>query len=56
MKKFLITGGAGFIGSCLTKRLINSNNSIFVVDSLTNSSNFSNISNFIKKKKFYLKK
>ena len=34
MKKILITGGAGFIGSHLTKYLLNQGNEIVVLDNL----------------------
>lgn len=33
--KFLITGGAGFIGSHLTEELINTGNQIIVLDNLS---------------------
>jgi UDP-glucose 4-epimerase len=35
MKKYLITGGAGFIGSALAARLINDNNEVYLVDNLS---------------------
>ena len=56
MKRYLITGGAGFIGSCLVRRLAAKSNYICVVDKLSYSSNISNISLELKKKKFSLKK
>ena len=34
MKNFLVTGGAGFIGSSLVKSLIHSSNKITVFDNL----------------------
>jgi len=44
MKKFLITGGAGFIGSSVTRRLIqNSNHSVLVVDKLTYAGNLESL-------------
>ena len=33
--KFLVTGGAGFIGSHLTEELIKQNHSVFIVDDLS---------------------
>ena len=49
MKKYLITGGAGFIGSCLVRRLAKTKNHICIVDNLSYSSNTLNIlSIFIK--------
>ncbi len=56
MKKYLITGGAGFIGSCLVKRLATKSNYVCVVDKLSYSSNISNISSELKKKNVQLKK
>ena len=35
MGNFLVTGGAGFIGSCIARRLINENNDVWVVDNLS---------------------
>ena len=32
MKTYLITGGAGFIGSTLTERLLNEGNKVVVID------------------------
>lgn len=44
MKKFLITGGAGFIGSSVTRRLIqNSDHSVLVVDKLTYAGNLESL-------------
>ena len=34
MKKILITGGAGFVGSHLSKRLLSEGNSIYCLDNL----------------------
>ncbi len=56
MKRYLITGGAGFIGSCLVRRLAAKSNYICVVDKLSYSSNISNISLELKKKKILFKK
>ena len=35
MGNFLVTGGAGFIGSCIARRLINENNNVWVIDNLS---------------------
>ncbi len=56
MKKYLITGGAGFIGSCLVKRLAKKLNHICVVDKLSYSSNKSNILPELKKKNIQFRK
>ena len=45
-KKILITGGAGFIGSHLSKRLLNENNKVICVDNLF-TGNMNNISDLI---------
>ena len=34
MKKYLVTGGAGMIGSNLVKRLVKEGNEVFVIDNL----------------------
>lgn len=54
MKKCLITGGAGFIGSNLVERLINLNYEINVVDNLSTGT-FSNLEQFKNKINFYKK-
>ena len=46
--KFLVTGGAGFIGSNLTKRLVEKGNKVIVVDDL-NTGKISNIQSIIEK-------
>ena len=56
MKRYLITGGAGFIGSCLVRKLAAKSNYICVVDKLSYSSNILNISSELKKKKLFLEK
>ncbi len=56
MKKYLITGGAGFIGSSLVKQLLKKNCKVCIVDNLSYSSNISNISKELKKKNCNLKK
>ena len=34
MKKILITGGAGFLGSVITEKLLNSNHQVTVLDNM----------------------
>jgi UDP-glucose 4-epimerase len=51
MKKFLVTGGAGFIGSHLVKKLVESNCQITVLDDL-NTGKKSNIENLFEKINF----
>ena len=51
MKKIIITGGSGFIGSNLVNFLIKKNYSVVNIDKLTYSSNNYNIK-FLKNKKF----
>ena len=36
--KIVITGGAGFIGSALVKKLLETNNEVIVIDDLSNKS------------------
>lgn len=45
-KRILVTGGAGFIGSHLCKKLLNENNEVICIDNLF-SSNKNNIINFL---------
>jgi UDP-glucuronate decarboxylase len=52
-KRILITGGAGFIGSHLTKLLLESNNEVICVDNFY-TGNKSNISEFLGNKDFEL--
>tara|TARA_B110000438_G_scaffold49109_1_gene49561 strand:- start:4264 stop:5223 length:960 start_codon:yes stop_codon:yes gene_type:complete len=51
--KIVITGGAGFIGSHLTQKLIEENNEVVVLDNLS-TGNKLNLNSFIGKKKFKL--
>jgi nucleoside-diphosphate-sugar epimerase len=37
MKRVLLTGGAGFIGQNLAKRLIKTGNEVIIIDSLSTS-------------------
>lgn len=52
MKKIIITGGAGFIGSALIRYLINKKLTILNLDKLTYSGNLDNLKNFVTKKKY----
>jgi len=47
----MITGGAGFIGSHITEKLVNENIEVKVIDNLS-SSNISNLSSCVNKKNF----
>ena len=51
MKKILITGGAGFVGSNLCSRLVNENNFVICVDNL-DTGKTSNIQNLLKNDNF----
>jgi len=51
MKRILITGGAGFIGSHLCERLLNDGHLIYCVDNLVSCS-FDNIKHLIERKNF----
>ena len=55
MKKALVTGGYGFIGSNLIKYLIKKNYFIINVDKLSYSANFYNLKNVDKKKYIFIK-
>lgn len=50
--KIMITGGAGFIGTTLTRRLLNSEHEVFCVDNLS-TGRAQNINQFIHKRNFY---
>jgi len=53
MKKILVTGGAGFIGSHLCKRLLDEGNEVLCVDNFF-TGNKNNISEFLDNKRFEL--
>ena len=46
MKKVIVTGGLGFIGSNLIELLLKKNYSVLNIDKVTYSSNFYNIKEF----------
>ena len=48
MKKIIVTGGLGFIGSNLIELLLKKNFSVINIDKVTYSSNFYNTQNFSK--------
>ena len=52
MKKIIVTGGLGFIGSNLIDLLLKSNYKVLNIDKVTYSSNFYNTKEFIKSKKY----
>ena len=52
MKKIIVTGGLGFIGSNLIKLLIKKNYSVINVDKVNYASNFYNTKDFSKKKNY----
>ena len=52
MKKIIVTGGLGFIGSNLIKLLIEKNYFVINVDKISYASNFYNIKNFSNKKNY----
>ncbi len=52
MKKIIVTGGLGFIGSNLIKLLIEKNYFVINVDKISYASNLYNIKNFLKKKNY----
>ena len=52
MKKIIVTGGLGFIGSNLIELLINKNYYVINVDKVTYSSNFYNTKDYQKSKKY----
>ncbi len=52
MKKIIVTGGLGFIGSNLIELLLKKNFYVINIDKVTYSSNFYNTKDFIKSKKY----
>lgn len=57
MHKYLITGGCGFIGSNLIKKLLDSKNNIVLnIDKLTNASSIESLKNYKNYKNYIFKK
>ena len=52
MKKIIVTGGLGFIGSNLIELLLKKNFYVINIDKVTYSSNFYNTKDFVKSKKY----
>ena len=52
MKKIIVTGGLGFIGSNLVKLLIKKNYFVINVDKVSYASNFYNTKDFLRKKNY----
>ena len=52
MNKIVVTGGLGFIGSNLVELLINKGFTVINIDKTSYASNFYNVSNFKKNKKW----
>ena len=55
MKKIIVTGGLGFIGSNLVKKLCQKNYFVIIVDKQNYSSNIDNLASIPKKKNCYKK-
>ena len=49
--RYIVTGGAGFIGSSVVRQLVKSENEVYVIDSLTYASNLNSIINLKKENK-----
>ena len=52
LKKIIVTGGLGFIGSNLIKILLKKNYRVINIDKVSYASNFYNLRNESKKKKY----
>ena len=57
IKKILVTGGAGFIGSALIRHIISSSNhSVINVDKLTYSGNLQSLESIIESNNYFFEK
>ena len=56
MKKFIVTGGLGFIGSNLIELLLRKNFSVINIDKVTYSSNFYNTQEYSKNVRYKFEK
>ena len=53
MSKFVVTGGLGFIGSNLIEYLLNQGHNVINIDKISYSSNFFNVKDFNKNKRYH---
>jgi dTDP-glucose 4,6-dehydratase len=56
MKKIIVTGGLGFIGSNLIEILLKKKNKVLNIDKITYASNFYNVKEFKKNKNYFFNK
>jgi len=56
MKKILVTGGCGFIGSCFVKKQIEKGNVVFNIDKLTYAGNPDNVASVAGHQNYYFTK
>ena len=56
MKKYLVTGGLGFIGSHFIAKAINEGSAVVNLDSVTYAANFDNVSNISDRSNYHFEK